>query len=90
MNKTDLGNAMAAKMDTSNKDGKKAVDAFIECVTEALAQGKNVSLIGFGNFTVKERAARVGRNPKTNEEIEIPKTTVPAFKAGQALKDAVK
>lgn len=90
MNKTDLGIKMAAKMDTTHKEGKRAAEAFIECVTEALAAGEEVSLMGFGDFMVKKRAERVGRNPKTNEEITIPETKVPAFKAYKALKDAVK
>ena len=74
----------------TKKDSEKAVNAFGEVVTEFLAKGEKVQLIGFGNFEVRERAARKGRNPQTGKEIKIAASKVPAFKAGKALKDAVK
>ena len=74
----------------TKKDSEKAVNAFGEVVTEFLAKGEKVQLIGFGNFEVRERAARKGRNPQTGKEIEIAASKVPAFKPGKALKDAVK
>ncbi|PDM41077.1 HU family DNA-binding protein [Parageobacillus yumthangensis] len=90
MNKTDLINAVAETSGLSKKDATKAVDAVFESITEALRKGDKVQLIGFGNFEVRERAARKGRNPQTGEEMEIPASKVPAFKPGKALKDAVK
>ncbi|KGX92168.1 transcriptional regulator [Pontibacillus halophilus JSM 076056 = DSM 19796] len=90
MNKTDLINAVAEKSDISKKDATKAVDAVFESITDSLKDGDKVQLIGFGNFEVRERAARKGRNPQTGEEIEITASKVPAFKPGKALKDAVK
>ena len=91
MNKTDLINAVAeASPSLSKKDATKAVDAVFEAILEALKHGDKVQLIGFGNFEVRERAARKGRNPQTGEEIEIAASKVPAFKPGKALKDAVK
>ena len=89
-NKQDLIAEVAAKTGLTKKDSEKAVNAFGEVVTEFLAKGEKVQLIGFGTFETRERAAREGRNPQTGEEIEIPATVVPAFKAGKALKDAVK
>ncbi|PAY59941.1 DNA-binding protein, partial [Ligilactobacillus salivarius] len=71
-------------------EAEAAVSAFTETVKEALAEGKKVQLIGFGNFEVRERAARKGRNPQTGEEIDIPATKVPAFKPGKGFKDVVK
>jgi DNA-binding protein HU-beta len=90
MNKTELINAVAESTDLSKKDATKAVDAVFESITSALTSGDKVQLIGFGNFEVRERAARKGRNPQTGEEIEIAASKVPAFKPGKALKDAVK
>lgn len=90
MNKTELVAAVATKTDLSKKDAEAAVKAVIDSVTEALADGEKVALVGFGTFDVKERAARTGKNPRTGEAIEIPAAKVPSFKAGSALKDAVK
>ena len=73
----------------SKKDAEAALNASVEAISEALAQGDKIQLIGFGSFEVKERAARVGRNPKTKEEIKIPASKYPVFKAGKALKDRV-
>ena len=89
-NKQDLIAEVAAKTGLTKKDSEKAVNAFGEVVTEFLAQGEKVQLIGFGTFETRERAAREGRNPQTGEAIKIAATVVPAFKAGKALKDAVK
>ncbi len=90
MNKTELINAVAEATDLSKKDAGKAVDAVFDTILNALAKGEKVQLIGFGNFEVRHRAARKGRNPQTGEEIEIPASKVPAFKPGKALKEAVK
>ena len=90
MNKTELVAAVATKADLSKKDAEAAVKAVLDAVTEALADGEKVALVGFGTFEVKERAARTGKNPRTGEAIEIPATKVPSFKAGAALKNAVK
>lgn len=90
MNKTELVNAVAETAGLSKKDATKAVDAVFESIKDALAKGEKVQLIGFGNFEVRERAARKGRNPQTNEEIEIAASKVPAFKPGKKLKEAVK
>lgn len=90
MNKTELAAAVAAKTGLSKKDSEAAVSAVLDSVKDALAEGDKVSLIGFGTFSVKVRAARTGLNPRTKETIEIPESKVPAFKAGAALKDAVK
>ena len=89
MNKAELVSAVAEKTGMSKKDSEKAVNAAFDTITEALAAGDKVQLVGFGAFEVKERGARIGRNPKTKEEIEIPATRVPVFKAGKALKDSV-
>ena len=89
MNKTELVAAVAAKAELSKKDAEAAVNAVFDSVKDALAEGDKVSLIGFGTFSVKTRAARTGLNPRTKETIEIPESKVPAFKAGKALKDAV-
>ena len=80
---------MAEKAGLSKKDTEKAVTALIDTITAELVAGEKVSLVGFGNFDVKTREARTGRNPKTKEEIQIPATRIPQFKAGKALKDAV-
>ena len=90
MNKAELINAVAEKAALSKKDSEAAVNAMLEAITCSLTEGEDVRLVGFGTFEVKKREARVGRNPKTKEEIQIPASKVPAFKAGKALKDAVK
>ena len=90
MNKTELVAAGATKAALSKKDAEAAVKAVLDAVTEALADGDKVALVGFGTFEVKERAARTGKNPRTGEAIEIPASKVPSFKAGAALKNAVK
>lgn len=89
MNKTELINAVAEKAALSKKDAEAAVTAALDAVAAALAEGDEVRLVGFGTFEVKKREARIGRNPKTKEEIKIPASKVPAFKPGKALKDAV-
>lgn len=89
MNKAELVAAVAEKTALSKKDSEKAVNAAFEAITAALVGGDKVQLVGFGAFEVKERSARVGRNPKTKEEIQIPASRVPVFKAGKALKDVV-
>ena len=89
MNKAELINAAAEKAELSKKDAEAAITATIDAITEALAAGDKVQLVGFGSFETKERGARVGRNPKTKESIEIPAARVPVFKAGKALKDEV-
>ena len=89
MNKTELVAAVAEKTGMSKKDSEKAVNAAFDSITEALAAGEKVQLVGFGAFEVKERNARIGRNPKTKESIEIPASRVASFKVGKALKDAV-
>lgn len=89
MNKTELIAATAEKATLSKKDTEAAVNAIIDVITEALKKGDKVQLVGFGSFETRERAARVGRNPKTKQEIKIPASKVPAFKAGKALKDAI-
>ena len=89
MNKTELVAAVAEKTGMSKKDSEKAVNAAFDSITEALAAGEKVQLVGFGAFEVKERNARVGRNPKTKETIEIPASRVASFQVGKALKDAV-
>ena len=89
MNKTELIAAVAEKTVMSKKDSEKAVNALFEAVTEALAKGEKVQLVGFGTFEVKERAAHMGRNPRTKEAMEIPASRVAGFKVGKALKDAV-
>lgn len=90
MNKTELAAAVAEKTGLAKKDSEAAVAAVFDSVKEALADGDKVSLIGFGTFSVKVRAARTGLNPLTKEPLDIPETKVPAFKAGSALKEAVK
>ena len=90
MNKTELVAAVAAKAEISKKDAEKAVSAVLGAVEDALVNGEKVQLIGFGTFEVKERAARVGHNPRTGEAVEIAASKIPAFKAGAALKNAVK
>ena len=89
MNKVELIAAVAEKAGLTKKDAEKAVAAFVASVEEALVKGDKVQLIGFGTFEVRERAARVGRNPQTTAEIKIEASKQPVFKAGQALKKAV-
>ena len=90
MNKMELVAAVAAKANLSKKDAEAAVSATIDAVKDALKAGDKVALVGFGTFEVRERAARMGKNPQTGAAIEIAASKVPAFKAGKALKDAVK
>lgn len=90
MNKTELITAMAEKAEISKKDAEKALTVFTNVVADALVHGDIVAITGFGTFEVVERAARTGRNPKTGESIEIQASKSPKFKAGKALKDAVK
>ena len=90
MNKTELIAAVAEKAELSKKDAEAAITAMVDAITEALSQEEKVQLVGFGSFEVKGRAERLGRNPKTKEEIHIPASKTPVFKAGKALKDAVK
>ncbi|MCJ1779049.1 HU family DNA-binding protein [Mammaliicoccus sciuri] len=90
MNKTELINSVSEKANLTKKEADLAVDAVFESIQKSLSDGEKVQLIGFGNFEVRERAARKGRNPQTGKEIDIPASKVPAFKAGKALKDAVK
>ena len=89
-NKQELIAKVAESADLTKKDAEKAVNAVFASVSEFLAKGEKVQLIGFGTFETRERAAREGRNPQTGDSIKIAATTVPAFKAGKALKDAVK
>lgn len=89
-NKAELVDRVAKKTQLTKKDVSAVVDALFETIQEALQAGEKVQVIGFGNFEVRERAARQGRNPQTGETISIAASKVPAFKAGKALKDAVK
>ena len=89
MNKADLINAVAAKTEVSKKETEAVITATLDAITAAMQQGDKVQLVGFGSFEVKKRAERIGRNPTPKEEIKIPASKIPAFKAGKALKDAV-
>ena len=89
MNKAELISAVAAAAEVSKKDAEAVIIATLDTITAALKEGEKVQLVGFGSFEVKKRAARLGRNPKTKESIEIPASVVPVFKAGKALKDTV-
>lgn len=89
MNKSELIDAVAASADLPKAAAGRALDAMVEAVTEALKEDDQVVLVGFGTFSVKDRAARTGRNPQTGEPIEIAAAKIPSFKAGKALKDAV-
>ena len=89
-NKQDLIAKVSERTSLTKKDSAAAVDAVFGAISEFLAAGEKIQLIGFGNFEVRERAARTGRNPQTGKEITIAASKVPAFKAGKALKDAVK
>ena len=90
MTQVELIRQIANRASMSQKDAEKALKAFTEAVTEALKEGDKVALVGFGTFEVSERAGRTGRNPQTGEPVEIPASKSPKFKAGKALKDAVK
>ena len=90
MNKSELIAKIADKAELSKKDAEKALNAFVDGVTEALVAGDKVVLVGFGSFETKKRAARKGKNPQTGAIIDIPAATVPSFKVGKGLKDAVK
>ncbi|HMH67405.1 MAG TPA: HU family DNA-binding protein [Pinirhizobacter sp.] len=87
MNKSELIADLAERAELSKADAGRALEALIDAVKASLHKGEDVSLVGFGTFTVRNRAERTGRNPRTNEEIKIPASKVPAFKAGKALKD---
>ena len=89
MNKSELIEAVADSADLSKAAASRAVDAMVESVTDALREGDQVTLVGFGTFTVRDRAARTGRNPQTGETSQIPASKVPGFKPGKALKDAI-
>ncbi len=89
MNKAELIEAIAQKAELAKKDSEKALNAAIEAITAALTDGDKVSLVGFGTFETRQRAERIGRNPRTKAEIKSPATRVPGFKVGKALKDAV-
>ena len=89
MNKSDLIAAIAAKTGETKKSAEATVNAFVDVVTETLVKGDKVQLVGFGSFEVRKRAARKGRNPQTKEEIKIPASKAPVFKAGKALKELV-
>lgn len=90
MNKTELISAVADKAEISKADAGRAIDAMFDVVGKALKKKDKVSLVGFGTFLVRERAARTGRNPKTGDALKIKASKTPAFKAGKALKDAIK
>tara|TARA_Y100000590_G_C15588748_1_gene965171 strand:- start:54 stop:326 length:273 start_codon:yes stop_codon:yes gene_type:complete len=89
MNKAELIDAVAGAANLSKADAGRAVDAVVSSISSSLASGGQVSVVGFGTFSVKHRAARAGRNPRTGEVIQIQASNVPSFKAGKALKDAV-
>ena len=89
MNKAELIAAVAAQTGDTKKGAEASVNAFVDVITDALAKGDKVQLVGFGSFEVRKRAARKGRNPRTKEEIKIPASKAPVFKAGKALKDLV-
>ena len=89
MNKTELIAAVAEQSGLSKKDAEKAISALVESISETLAKGEKIQLVGFGTFEVAERAARTGKNPQTGEAINIPASKAPKFKAGKALKDVV-
>ena len=90
MNKAELIDAVAVNADLSKAAAGRALDAALEAITKALKKKDTVTLVGFGTFSVRKRSARIGRNPKTGEEIKIKASRVPGFKAGKALKDAIK
>jgi len=90
MNKAELINAVADKAEVSKAEATRAVDPIVEVITKALKKNDKVSLVGFGTFAIRKRAARTGRNPKTGVPLKIAASKNPSFKAGKALKDAVK
>ncbi len=90
MNKAELVAAVAAKAELSKKDAAEAIDAVLATITDALKNDDKVQVVGFGTFEVRQRAARKGKNPQTGAVVDIPAAKVPAFKAGKALKDAIK
>ena len=90
MNKSDLIGTVSEKTDISKKDAEKVINAVFESMSEALAQGDKIQVIGFGTFEVRQREAREGRNPATGAKIQIPAVKVPVFKAGKGLKERVK
>ncbi|MDO4567675.1 MAG: HU family DNA-binding protein [Clostridia bacterium] len=90
MNKTELISALAAKTGMTKKDSEKALTAVIDTIVETLQTGEKVQIVGFGNFEVRERAARIGHNPQTHEEIQIEASKAPVFRAGKAFKEAIK
>ena len=90
MNKTELIAALAEKAGLNKRDAEKALNAFTDVVTDTLIKGGKVQLVGFGSFEVKDRAARTARNPRTGDELTVPASKAPIFKAGKALKEAVK
>jgi DNA-binding protein HU-beta len=89
MNKGELVAALSTKTGLSKKDSENALNAMVDVISEAMAKGEKVQLIGFGTFEAKDRPARIARNPRTNEEVKIAACKAPAFKAGKALKDKV-
>ena len=89
MNKTELVSAMAERLGASKKHSEEALTVALDLITEALAEGENVQLVGFGSFEVRERAPRIGRNPRTKEEVTIPASKAVQFKSGKVLKRAV-
>ena len=89
MNKSELVAAIAEKAELSKKDAENALKAFTDVVADELKKGEKIQLVGFGTFEVSERAARTGRNPQTGDEMKIPASKAPKFKAGKALKDAI-
>lgn len=89
MNKTELIDQIASESDVSKAAAGRALDAMLSCVTETLSSGDQVTLVGFGTFSVRDRASRTGRNPQTGESIQIKAAKVPVFKAGKAFKDAL-
>jgi len=89
MNKSELIDAIAESSGLTKADASRALDGFIGAVTGALSKGDSVTLVGFGTYTVKERAERIGRNPQTGNEITIKAAKIPSFKAGKSLKDAI-
>ncbi|MEH7342545.1 HU family DNA-binding protein [Bacillus sp. JJ1532] len=90
MNKTELVKVVSTQAELTQKDTSKAVDALFDTISNTLAEGEKIQLIGFGTFEVRERSARKGRNPQTGEEIDIAASKIPAFKPGKELKEAVK
>ena len=90
MNKAELVATVAAKAELSKKDAAEAIDAVLATITDALKNDDKVQVVGFGTFEVRQRAARKGKNPQTGAVVDIPAAKVPAFKAGKALKDAIK